>query len=503
MLRPRVFWQTASILVVTSALISVCAAQSPGADGLVPPAAPIFTSLLSFDSTDGAYPGSMSLAQATDGNFYGVTGSGGTGSSCTYLYGCGTVFKVTPQGALTTLYNFCSLPSCTDGKFPTTGVIQGSDGNFYGVTGAGGSSGYGTVFKITSAGVLTVLHSFVGTDSSNPEGTLIESNGRFYGTTYGAGSAVDYGTIFRITPTGTLTTLYSFCSQPGCADGKNPYAGLLQASDGNFYGTTSQGGANDTCLATQPYGCGTIFKITPAGTLTTLHTFAGYPDDGNTPAAVMIQANDMNLYGTTYQGGTYNEGLAFKLTLGGTLTAIYSFCAQRTHQGSCLYGADPYEGFIQGTDGAFYGAALGGLNGTGITYRLTSHGTLMALHNFDSSDGANPYGGVIQGTDGSFYGNTQNGGADGAGTLYNLNVGLAPFVKTQTSFGKVGSSVVILGTSLTGSTSVTFNGTAASFTVVSDSEITATVPSGATSGTVFVTTPGRTLKSNKPFRIVH
>jgi hypothetical protein len=127
----------------------------------------------------------------------------------------------------------------------------------------------------------------------------------------------------------------------------------------------------------------------------------------------------------------------------------------------------------------------------------------MAEHNFDSTDGANPYGGVIQGTDGSFYGNTQNGGTDGVGTLYNLNAGLAPFVKTQTSFGKVGSSVVILGTNLTGATSVTFNGSAASFTVVSDSEITATVPTGAASGTVFVTTPGSTLKSSRPFRIVH
>jgi len=500
MLRLSLFWKIA--LVFTSSL-RVCVAQSPGDREMDSPAAPVFTSLLSFDSTHGAYPGGMSLIQGTDGDFYGVTGSGGTGSSCTYLYGCGTVFKVTPQGALTTLYDFCSLPSCADGKFPTTGVIQGTDGNFYGVTGAGGSSGYGTVFKLSPAGALSVLHSFSGSDSSNPGGMLIESNGRFYGTTYGSSSAVDYGTIFRITPTGTLTTLYRFCPQPGCADGKYPYAGLLQASDGNFYGTTSQGGASSACLATQSYGCGTIFKITPAGTLTTLHTFSGYPDDGNTPVANLIQANDSNLYGTTAQGGTYNEGVAFQLTLGGALTTFYSFCPQRTHQGSCLYGADPSDGIIQGTDGAFYGAALGGLNGTGITYRLTSRGTLTAMHNFSSADGANPYGGIIQGTDGTFYGNTQNGGIDGVGTIYNLNVGLAHFVRTQASFGKVGLSVVILGTNLTGATSVTFNGTAASFTVVSDSEITASVPTGATSGLVVVTTPGGTLKSSKPFRIVH
>lgn len=486
--------------LVTCCTISLASAQT--ASNHRAPTAPVFTSLVDFDKTNGAYPGAMSLIQATDGNFYGVTGEGGTGASCTYTYGCGTFFQVTAQGTLTTLYNFCALQYCADGEFPTAGVIQGTDGNFYGVTGSGGSIGYGTVFKITSAGVLTVLHSFIGSDGASPYGTLLGSNGVFYGTTYGYGSAVYYGTVFKITPSGTLTTLYNFCSQSGCTDGKYPYAGLIQASDGNFYGTTSEGGGNSTCNATQPYGCGTIFKITPAGVLTTLHSFAGYPDDGNTPAASLIQASDTNLYGTAEYGGSNNRGVAFKVSLSGTLTMIYSFCPQ-TQRGTCPDGYDPYGGLIQGTDGGFYGTALGGTNSDGVFFRLTSHGTIVAEHQFDSTDGANPAGGLLQATDGSFYGNTQNGGTAGYGTLFNLSTGLAPFVETQTSSGKVGASVTILGTNLAGATSVTFNGIAASFTVVSSSEITATVPTGATTGFIVVTTPTTTLTSNRKFRILN
>lgn len=494
--RFRVHWITAAVLIT-----GISQGMSAQSSEWFLPSTPVFTSLLSFDVANGSYPGAMSLVQGMDGNFYGVTGDGGAGSSCTYLYGCGTILKMTPDGVLTTLYSFCSLPYCADGEFPTAGLARGRDGNFYGVTGGGGLIGYGTVFKVTPQGTLTVLRSFAGSDGADPNGGLLESNGVFYGTTYGYGAAVYYGTVFKITASGSFTNLYSFCSQSGCADGKYPYAGLVQASDGNFYGTTSEGGANADCNAGQPYGCGTVFRITPSGVVTTLHSFAGYPGDGNLPAANLIQASDGNLYGTTEQGGSNNDGVAFRVSLSGAVTTIYSFCAD-VMNGKCYYGYNPYQGFIQATDGAFYGTALGGASGNGVIYRLSPQGKISLEHNFDATDGLNPYGGLLQGTDGSFYGSTQNGGTDGYGTLYNLSIGLAPFVETQTSSGKTGTQVIIIGLNLSGATEVTFNGTPAAFTVLSDSEIRANVPFGATSGYVVVTTPTASLQSNRKFRVL-
>jgi uncharacterized repeat protein (TIGR03803 family) len=234
------------------------------------------------------------LVQGSDGNFYGTTQVGGTNGS-------GTVFKITPSGALTTLHSFDGA----DGSNPAAVLMQASDGNLYGTTEAGGANGnYGTVFKITPAGTLTTLHSFGGADGWEPAAGLVQaSDGNFYGTTYIGGANGNYGTVFKITPTGTLTTLYSFCSQSGCADGALPRAGLVQASDGDFYGTTAFGGAN--------YYEGTVFKITPNGTLTTLHSFDGA--DGGDPNA-LVQASDGNFYGTTVLGGANGDnGTVFRL----------------------------------------------------------------------------------------------------------------------------------------------------------------------------------------------
>jgi uncharacterized repeat protein (TIGR03803 family) len=500
----EIFMQSSRFIVFVLALFVVLISMSTAqTHRLYAPPSLVFTSLLSFDITDGSYPGPMSLVQGTDGNFYGVTGAGGAGNSCTYMGGCGTFFKITPQGALTTIYSFCSLTGCADGEFPVAAPVLGTDGDFYGTTARGGPTNNGTVYKITPGGVITTLHGFLGSDGADPQGALAWSGGYLYGTTYGQGSTVSsYGTVFKVSSTsGDLTTLYSFCSQAQCADGSYPYSGLIQASDGNFYGTTSEGGTISPCPSSQENGCGTIFRITPGGTLTTMHSFAGYPADGSLPAANLIQATDLSLYGTTEAGGKEGSGVAFKIALGGAFTMIYSFCADRS-RGECLDGFNSFSGVIQGTDGNFYGAALGGENGDGIVYQLTPQRSLTVEHSFDTTDGLNPYGGIVQGTDGSFYGSTQNGGSDDNGTIYNLNLGLAPFVRTLAVSGKVGSSVVILGTNLTGATSVTFNGTAAVFTVVSSSEITATVPTGATTGPVVVTTPSGTLASNKKFRII-
>ena len=262
------------------------------------------TTLASFDFTDGAYP--TALMQAADGNFYGTTVSGGAP-------GAGTVFKITPSGTLSTLHSFDN----TDGASPH-GLVQGSDGNFYGTTAQGGAHSQGTVFTITPSGALTTLHSFDLTDGSGPTvGLMQATDGSFYGTTPGGGPINNNctvlsgcGTIFKITPSGTLTTLYGFCTQPNCADGYDPDAVLVQGTDGNFYGTASQGG-NPICGGGMAGGCGTVFRITPSGTLTTLYSFDGTA--GYAPTA-LVQAGNGSFYGTTAAGGTDNVGTVYSLT---------------------------------------------------------------------------------------------------------------------------------------------------------------------------------------------
>ena len=179
--------------------------------------------------------------------------------------------------------------------------MQGGDGNFYGTTQGGGANDSGTVFKITSTGALTTLYSFCAqalcSDGSSPLAGLAQgANGDFYGTTQGGGANGSYGTVFQITKAGALTTLYSFCAQSGCTDGESPLATLTQATDGNFYGTTSEGGGSKACIN----GCGTLFKITATGQLTTLHSFA--VTDGSDPSGGLMQATNGLLYGTTYGG---------------------------------------------------------------------------------------------------------------------------------------------------------------------------------------------------------
>lgn len=477
---------TRSFVVLFSFFAGMLALTGTGASQTV-----TFSTLVNFDGTDGTGPGFSPLIQGTDGSFYGTTVSGGVNNY-------GTVFKVSSAGSLTTLYSFCAQSNCVDGAYPQTELVQATDGNFYGTTFEGGANDLGTVFKITSDGALTTLHSFDSTDGSGPEGVLIQANGDFYGTTYERG-ATDAGTVFKMSANGTLTTLYNFCTQTNCTDGAYPDSGLVQASDGNFYGTTSQGGATNICSN----GCGTVFRITPTGVLTTLHSFGGYTeDDGDRPSG-LVQGTDQNLYGTAIGGGLYNVGAVFKITLAGSLTTIYSFCAQES-RGRCIYGGSPSTGLVEGTDGSFYGTTdSGGSYNFGTVFKISPQGKLDTLWSFGSPDGLsiNP-GGLVQGSDGSFYGATYGGGKSGDGAVFDVSVGLAPFVETQTSFGKVGWSVVILGTNLTGATSVTFNGTAAAFTVSSSSEITATVPVGATTGYIVVTTSSGPLTSNKKFRIV-
>jgi len=461
-----------------------------------------FTTLHSFDGTDGAYP--SSLVQASNGNLYGTTSSIGAN------HDGGTIFKITPTGALTTLYSFCLQASCPDGQSSYAGLVQATNGDFYGTTVYGGANGYGTVFKITPSGTLTTLHSFCSQsgcpDGQYPYAALVQAaNGNIYGTTQTGGVNGPYGTIFKITPSGTLTTLYSFCYQSACTDGISPAAGLVQASNGDLYGTTYAGGANGNFD-------GTVFKITPSGTLTTLYSFCSQSEctDGAHPEGGLVQAADGNFYGTTQLGGANGGyGTVFKVTPSGALTTLYSFCSQT----GCTDGSAPAAGLLQATNGDFYGTTYNGgasvsvdcANGCGTVFKITPSGALTTLYSFCAqtgwcTDGDHPATGLVQDTNGTFYGTaTYGGGADGYGTVFSLSVGLGPFVKTQPLGGNAGTAVRILGSNLTGATRVTFNGIAAAFTVVSRYLITTTVPAGASNGKVEVVTPSRTLSSNLAF----
>jgi uncharacterized repeat protein (TIGR03803 family) len=245
------------------------------------------------------------LLQASDGNFYGASNAGGNGGCGGG--GCGTVFKMTPSGAVSVLYNFADH---ADGGGPLSGLLQASDGKLYGETTMGGAYNYGTIFKISLSGAFTALHSFNDSDGYLPDGGLIQaSDGNLYGITNGGGAGTygPYGTVFKITPSGTLTTLYNFCSQSGCTDGRGPYGGLVQGKDGNFYGTTLEGGTSNY---------GTAFAITPSGSLSTIYNFCSKTScaDGAYPYAGLTLGSDGNFYGVTKEGGnSSNSGTAFKL----------------------------------------------------------------------------------------------------------------------------------------------------------------------------------------------
>jgi len=462
-----------------------------------------FTTLHSFDVTDGATP-YAGLVQATDGNLYGTTYYGGAHNS-------GTVFKITAAGKLTTLYSFCSQINCADGMSPWAGLIQATDGNLYGTTTNDLVGGGGTVFKITLGGALTTLYRLCSqtncTDGRQPLAGLVQAtDGSFYGTTSDGGNGPQScgayglcGTVFKITSAGALTTLYKFCTQLNCTDGSSPAASLVQVANGDLYGTTQHGGG--------PHEAGTVYRISTGGNLTTLYNFCSQANcaDGDSPQAGLLQATDGNLYGTAPFAGLNGGGSIFKITPTGILTILYDFCPQF----NCPDGGGATAGLVQATDGNLYGTNGGGANGFGTAFKITLGGKLTTLYSFCSqtncTDSGSPQAGLVQSTNGTFYGTTIDGGANGNfpgdGTVFSVSVGLGPFVQTLSGFGRVGSIVKILGTNLTGTTSVTFNGTAAAFKVVSNSLITATVPTGATTGFVTVVAPLGTLISNKKFRV--
>ena len=312
--------------------------------------------------------------------------------------------------SLTTLYSI----NGTDGQLPSAALVQGTDGNFYGTSAAGGAHHQGTVFKIDSAGNLTTLHSFSGfpLDGAAPTAGLVQgADGNFYGTT-ASGGLFYQGTVFRMTPAGELTLRHSFNGFMG--EGAIPTAGLVQGNDGNFYGTTASGGAHYR---------GTVFKITSLGILTTLHSFGDSSGDGAGPAAGLVQGSDGNFYGTTASGGTSYQGTVFRITPAGAVTVLHSFSASTTE------GATPVARMVQGSDGNFYGTtAIGGMHYQGTVFNIDSTGNFTTLHSFSGSpnEGAGPLAGLALGSDGNFHGTTAAGGAHYRGTVFSLSLTAAP-----------------------------------------------------------------------------
>jgi len=495
--------------IVTGVLMGLLAALSIAArlsaqekpEPEQPGSALTFKTLFTFDNADGAEP-STALVQGTDGNLYGTAYTGG-------LYNQGTIFKITPGGTLTTLYNFCAETNCPDGDGPEAALTLGTDGNFYGTTYFGGvnadacRAGCGVVFKITPAGAMTTLYSFCAqpgcADGAAPGALVQGSDGNFYGVTEQGGSANcvnTCGTVFKITPAGVLTTLHKFTGAHLGGYSPDHFQRLVQGTDGNFYGTTLFGGAGTRCFGS----CGTVFRITPEGALTILYNFQGGAGESQNPGGDLIQAADGNFYGTA--GGGYVGpncvdycGTIFKMTPEGVVTTLVSL-----HNNQ---GAGPV-GLIQATDGNFYGAAdSGGLYfNHGTIFELTPEGVLTVLYNFRyHSGGYLPFSGVVQATNGTFYGDTETS-YTGDGVIYSLSTGLGPFVKPVPTAGTIGTTVKILGNNLKFATSVAFNGVAASFTAESSTYIEATVPTGTTTGLIQVTLPTGTLTSNVNFQVL-
>jgi uncharacterized repeat protein (TIGR03803 family) len=403
---------------------------------------------------DGAEP-FAGLVQASDGNYYGVTVYGGKYPGQNG-FGAGTLFQITPSGAETVLHNF--MDSTSDGGYPQCNLIQASDGNLYGSTASGGAfypsggGGGGTVFKSTLAGAESTLYSFSEENAygAYPYAGVIQcSDGNLYGTTW-EGGATTWGAVFKMTTSGAETTLHCFSGLGG--DGAAVYAGLIQASDGNLYGTTLEGGA----YGDSSTGKGTVFKVTLSGDESVLYNFTGANGDGDYPQGGVIQASDGNFYGTTFFGGAYGAaslgyGTVFKLTPSGKETVLHSFTDANGD------GSNPGASLIQASDGNLYGTTLyGGAYGTtvessvdsygyGTVFKITLSGDETVVHSFSNADGAVPMSSLIQASDGNLYGTTSQGGSASVGTVFKLAVNL-PIQYTLTASSGSNGSIYPSGT---------------------------------------------------------
>lgn len=466
------------------------------------------------------------LIQGADGNFYGTTYDGGTGqcSNGSTVIGCGTIFTITPAGVETVLFSFTydgNTNSSLNGIWPTAGLVQGLDGNFYGTASSGGNNqavcntvdGCGTIFKITPGGVFTLLHQFCSNQCSSglveggqPAGRLLlASDGNFYGVTTQGGIA-STGTVYRISPNGVFKTIYYFNGNiNGATDGLDPVGGLVEGKDGNLYGTTQFGGLD--------VDGGTLFKMTKNGVETILHDWVrnsnGDFPDGSQPEGALMQASDNSFYGTTYfssNGGLPVAGTLFRITANGVFNKLYDFDLDNPFNG-----IGPKAGVIQASDGKLYGTTnSGGTGDFGSIYQASLQGVVSVLSYDCADNGATPLDVPLQAADGTFYVTaavcgTLNG-IGGSGTIVQVSGGLPKPPPTIAGFtpekGAVSQTVIVSGTHLLGATHVTFNGTVASFKVTSTKTMTTTVPAGATSGPISITTAGGTAKSAQWFTVL-
>jgi len=427
----------------------------------------------------GANPWYVTLVQGTNGNLYGTTYNGGVNFS-------GTIFNVTTSGQEKVVYTFKG--GTTDGAYPTGGLTLGTDGNFYGTTQQGGTNSMGTIFKVTPTGTLTILHNFNAfVDGAFPWGPpILASDGNFYGTTSGGGIN-GHGVVYKMTNSGTVTKTYQF----DVTHGFSPIAQPTQGTDGYLYIPVSEGGTSF---------CGTILKINTSGVINNTYDFP-CGSGGSFPIGPLVQASNGNFYSTTQDGGTNGEGTIYQVTPSLVVTVLHSFGATFGD------GTFPAAGLLLATDGNYYSATSdGGANGDGTLFNTSVNGTYSSLYSFNNTTNltqTSPLAPPVQATNGILYGVTEFGGPSNDGTVYSLNMGLAPFVNMALFTAKEGNTVTILGTHLKGTTEVTFNGHAANFKVLSDTHLTATVPVGATTGPIQVTTPGAVLQSRKTFVVKH
>ncbi len=317
----------------------------------------------------------------------------------------GVVFELGADDSYTVLHAF----KVSDGAGPMASLISDPAGNLYGTTSAGGSSGYGTVFRVTLAGQTKVVHSFSGGtgDGMTPEGPLAtDKSGNGYGTTVWGGSN-GAGTIYKVNGKNSqVTILHSFQGFP--SDGGNPAGGLILDSSGNLYGTTPVGGSSN---------CGTLFEVTPAGVETVLHNFTG--TDGCDPHGSLLRNAAGDLYTTTVGGGANNLGAIVKWSENGKIFVLYSFGGSD--------GENPYASLIRDSSGDFFGTTYnGGANGLGVVFEFSNTQQYTVLHSFSggTTDGANPYAPLVRDSSGNLYGTTVNGGTAnctyGCGTIFKI-----------------------------------------------------------------------------------
>jgi uncharacterized repeat protein (TIGR03803 family) len=385
---------------IFSGLVMFLFSVLPGQCGIV------FTNLYAFSGDDGSEP-YAGLVEGKDGNLYGTTSLGGTNG------GYGTVFRITPNGNLTSLYSF----DYTNGAYPDAALILASDGNFYGTTYSGGSNDYGTVFKINCRGALTSLHAFSGLDGDSPEAALVAGpNNMLYGTTMFGGldvnGTIGNGTVFAVNLSGDFTNLFTFDYG---TNGQYPEAALTFGSDGLLYGTTSE-------------VHGTAFSMTTNGKLINLWQLSDFAV-GSQPQSPIIQGNDSNLYGTTSSGYGFS-GAVFRILPNGSIAAVHIFSDYFPTDG-----AEPTGGIILSQDGYFYGTTeAGGEFGNGTIYKLSTNGDFALLHSFTGYDGSMVRAGLIQGSDGSFYGTALVGAPNCSnGTVFKLTItppSLPEFIST-------------------------------------------------------------------------